>query len=208
MKTRRQQDLVDSGINQRTPVSNTGMFSRRELLRTALLSAAGLTVASSVTAPGAHADSSPAVGGSGTSFIEVKKGVRIYAQDWGAGKTIVFVHGWPYSHAMFDYQTLPLSRAGFRTVAIDLRGFGQSDKPYSGNDYDTWADDIGKVIKVLDLKDVTLAGFSMGGGICAHYVATHNDPRVTKLALLAAAAPAISPGALDPFIQAILALRN
>ena len=69
MKTKRQQNLVDSGINQSNPVSNTGVFSRRELLRTVLLSAAGLTVATSVPVPEAHADSSPAVGSSGTSFI-------------------------------------------------------------------------------------------------------------------------------------------
>ena len=207
MKIRRQQDLGDSAISRSTPVSDTGVFSRRELLRTAFLSAAGLTVASSVAVPGARADSSPVVGSTSTAFVEVRNGVRIYTQDWGVGKTIVFVHGWPYSHAMFDYQTLPLTRAGFRTVAIDLRGFGQSDKPFNGNDFDTWADDIGKVIRALDLRDVTLAGFSMGGGISAHYAATRNDPRVTKLVLMAAAAPAIPPGALDPFIQAVLTDR-
>ncbi len=195
MKTRRQQDL------------SKDVCSRRELLRTAFLSAAGLAVASSVAASAARADSSEASKSTETSFVEVKKEVRIFLQDWGAGKTIVFVHGWPYSHAMFDYQTLPLSRGGLRTVAIDLRGFGQSDKPFNGNDYDTWADDLGKVIEALQLKDVTLAGFSMGGGICAHYVATRNDPRVTKLALLAAAAPAFPPGAVDPFIQGVLADR-
>jgi pimeloyl-ACP methyl ester carboxylesterase len=195
MMTRKQQDLSNR------------VFSRRELLRAAFLSAAGLTVASSVAVSGARADSSEAIKSTETSFVEVKKEVRIFLQDWGPGKTIVFVHGWPYNHAMFDYQTLPLSRGGLRTVAIDLRGFGQSDKPFSGNDYDTWADDLGKVINALQLRDVTLAGFSMGGGICAHYVATRNDPRVKKLALLAAAAPAFPPKALDPFIQGVLADR-
>lgn len=82
-----------------------------------------------------------------------------------------------------------LMRSGYRAIGVDLRGFGQSDKLWQGNDYDTWADDLEKVIKALDLEDVMLAGFSMGGAIAMHYAATKRDPRVTKLALMGAAGP-------------------
>ncbi len=118
--------------------------------------------------------------------ITVAKNVQLYVQDWGAGKTIVLIHGWPLDHRMFDYQMMELAKRDCRVVAIDLRGFGQSDKPWDGNDYDTWAIDIGKVIAELILRDVTLAGFSMGGAIAAHYVARRIDTRISKLALISA----------------------
>ncbi|MGZ4916784.1 MAG: alpha/beta fold hydrolase [Halobacteriota archaeon] len=131
-------------------------------------------------------------------FLEVDSGVRIFAQDWGSGKPIVFVHGWPFSHRMFEYQMLDLAQHGYRVVALDLRGYGQSDKPWEGNDYDSWANDLGSVIAALDLRDVTLAGFSMGGAIAMHYLATHDDTRVTKLALIAAAGPRMVVGPDNP----------
>lgn len=125
-------------------------------------------------------------------FIEVDPGVRLFVQDLGAGTPVVFIHGWPLNHKIFEYQMVSLMRAGHRVIGIDLRGFGQSDKPRQGNDYDTWADDIRKVIGTLDLHNVLLAGFSMGGAIAMHYAAMNNDPRVTKLALMGAAGPLFS----------------
>lgn len=141
--------------------------------------------------------------------IEVESGIEVFVQDWGTGKPIVFIHGFPFSHRIFEYQMIALVQQGYRTIGIDLRGFGQSDKPWNGNDYDTWISDIRKVIEVLDLHDVTLVGFSMGGAITAHYVATQNDARVTQLVLLGAAAPIAAPNPEDKqliegFIQAIL----
>lgn len=131
-------------------------------------------------------------------FIEVEPGVRLFVQDWGAGIPVVFIHGWPLNHKVFEYQMVPLMRAGHRVIGIDLRGFGQSDKPWQGNNYDTWADDIRKVIETLDLHKVLLAGFSMGGAIAMHYAATNNDPRVTKLALMGAAGPLFSKRSDNP----------
>ncbi|HWQ20522.1 MAG TPA: alpha/beta hydrolase [Methanotrichaceae archaeon] len=125
-------------------------------------------------------------------FIEVDPGVKLFVQDWGSGRPILFIHGWPLSHEIFEYQMVPLMRAGNRVIGIDLRGFGQSDKPWQGNDYDTWADDVGKVIEALDLNGVLLAGFSMGGAIAMHYIAAQGDPRVTKLALMGAAGPSFA----------------
>lgn len=151
------------------------------------------------------------------SMIEVERGVSVHVQDWGAGKPIVLVHGWPSSHRIFERQMLDLARRGYRVVGIDQRGFGKSDTPWHGNDYDTWASDIGAVIKALGLRDVTLAGYSMGGAIAAHYVATQRDPRVTKLVLLSAAGPYLTatddnplgmpPEFFDGIIQGVLTDR-
>ncbi|MCL1977872.1 MAG: alpha/beta hydrolase [Candidatus Bathyarchaeota archaeon] len=124
-------------------------------------------------------------------MVNVAKDVNLYVQDWGKGKPIVLIHGWPLSHRMWEYQASGIVNHGYRVVAIDLRGYGYSDKPWEGNDYDTWASDIGKVIKDRNLHDVTLVGFSMGGAIAMHYVATTNDSRISKLALLAAAGPCL-----------------
>ncbi|MBW4646850.1 MAG: alpha/beta hydrolase [Goleter apudmare HA4340-LM2] len=141
--------------------------------------------------------------------IEVESGIAVFVQDWGSGKPIMFIHGFPFSHRIFEYQMVALAQQGYRAIGIDLRGFGQSDKPWNGNDYDTWVSDIRQVIEALDLRDVTLVGFSMGGAITAHYAATQNDARVTQLVLLGAAAPIAAPqpedkNQIEGFIQAIL----
>lgn len=135
--------------------------------------------------------------------ILVARNVDLYVQDWSAGKTIVFIHGWPFDHRMFEYQMMALAKRDCRVVAVDLRGFGQSAKPWDGNDYDTWAIDIGKVIAELILRDVTLAGFSMGGAIAANYVARRIDTRISKLALISA--PVLNPAPKPEDKQALAA---
>lgn len=145
-------------------------------------------------------------------IISVAKNVNLYVEDWGAGKTIVFIHGWPFDHRIFDYQMMALARKDCRVVALDLRGFGNSDKPWEGNDYDAWAADVGKVVAGLILRDVTLAGFSMGGAVAAHYVARRIDTRISKLALIAAPVLSASPRpedkqALEGHVKSILADR-
>src|SRR5471032_1571362 len=96
------------------------------------------------------------------STIRMNDGTQIYYKDWGTGKPVLFSHGWPLDADMWEYQMEYLSSRGFRTIAFDRRGFGRSDQPWTGNDYDTFADDIAQLIEHLDLKDVTLVGFSMG----------------------------------------------
>jgi len=128
-------------------------------------------------------------------FIDVD-GVQIFVQEWGDSnaKPVVFIHGWPFSHRIFEYQMRELAEEGFLSVGIDLRGFGASDKPWQGNDYDTWAADVRAVLHNLSLQDVTLVGFSMGGAIAAYFVAHHDsDRRVSRLALLGAPLPSSAP---------------
>ncbi|PSR18250.1 alpha/beta hydrolase [filamentous cyanobacterium CCP3] len=144
------------------------------------------------------------------AFITVAAEVNLFINDWGSGKPIVFVHGFPFSHRIFEPSMLALASQGYRAIGLDLRGFGQSTKTWDGCDYDTWASDIYAVIKALDLQDATLVGFSMGGAIAAHYAATLNDPRVTRLVLLGAAAPIAAPtpedkATISGFIRGILA---
>lgn len=114
---------------------------------------------------------------------------ELYFEDWGSGHPIVFIHGWPLDHQMWEYQTRVLPSMGFRCIAYDRRGFGKSDKPFSGYSYDTFADDLKAVLDHLDLHDVTLVGFSMGGGEVVRYFSRHGGHRISKAVLLASIAP-------------------
>jgi non-heme chloroperoxidase len=126
-------------------------------------------------------------------YVTVEPKVRIYVEDInpGSDKTILFLHGWPGSHKLFEYQFDQLPKLGFRCIGIDTRGFGNSDKPFNGYDYDTLADDVRCVIDTLNLHDITLAGHSTGGAIAIRYMARHKGFGVSKLALFAAAAPSL-----------------
>lgn len=124
--------------------------------------------------------------------IEAREGVDLFVQDWGSGTPIVFVHGWPLTHRMFEYQFIQLPREGIRCIGMDLRGYGQSSKPWSEYDFDMFADDLRTVLDELDVEDVTLAGFSTGGGIVTRYMSRHNEEHVGKLALLGAASPVLT----------------
>jgi len=126
-------------------------------------------------------------------YVKVEPNVKIYVEDLNdeGKKTILFLHGWPGSHKLFEYQFDQLSKMGYRCIGIDTRGFGNSDKPYSGYDYDTLADDVRRVIDTLGLHDITLAGHSTGGAIAIRYMARHKGYGVSKLALFAAAAPSL-----------------
>lgn len=126
-------------------------------------------------------------------YIEVEPKVKIYVEDINpeGTKTILFIHGWPGNHKLFEYQFNLLPKLGYRCIGIDCRGFGQSDKPWTGYDYNRLSDDIRIVIDTLKLKDIILGGHSTGGAICVRYMARHNGYGVSKLALFAAAAPSL-----------------
>ncbi|MBC8054076.1 MAG: alpha/beta hydrolase [Sphingobacteriaceae bacterium] len=115
--------------------------------------------------------------------------VNLYYEDWGTGSPVVFIHGWPLDHQMWEHQTRSLPEMGLRCIAYDRRGFGKSDKPWDGYDYDTFADDLKAVLDQLDLQDVTLVGFSMGGGEVVRYFSRHGGKRVSKVVLLASITP-------------------
>ncbi len=118
------------------------------------------------------------------------KDTKVHVEDTGgSGRPVVLIHGWPLSSASWKEQIPVLSAAGYRVVAYDRRGFGQSDKPLTGYTYDTLTQDLAGVLDELDLRDVTLVGFSMGGGEVARYLAHEDATRVRSAVLAAAITP-------------------
>lgn len=125
------------------------------------------------------------------SLITTQNGVEIYYKDWGPkdGEVVVFSHGWPLNSDSWESQMQFLAENGYRTVAHDRRGHGRSSQPWQGNDMDHYADDLAAVVDTLDLKDVTLVGFSTGGGEVARYIGRHGTDKVKKAALVSAVPP-------------------
>ena len=121
--------------------------------------------------------------------IATKDGTSIFYKDWGSGPTVVFSHGWPLNADAWDAQMLFLGQQGYRVVAHDRRGHGRSEQTWSGNDYDTFADDLAALLDKLDLKDVTLVGHSMGGGEVTRYIGRHGNKRVKRAVLIGAIPP-------------------
>ncbi|WP_446897164.1 alpha/beta fold hydrolase [Clostridium sp. LBM24168] len=126
-------------------------------------------------------------------YVEVEPWVKVYVEDLNphGRKTIVFLHGWPGNHNLFEYQFNILPKEGYRCIGIDQRGFGKSDKPFTGYDYNTLANDVRQVVETLQLKDFMLAGHSTGGAIAARYMSRYKGYGVSKLMFFAAAAPSL-----------------
>jgi pimeloyl-ACP methyl ester carboxylesterase len=114
--------------------------------------------------------------------------IELDYEDHGSGRPVVLIHGWPLSGRSWEAQVPALVEAGHRVVAYDRRGFGASSQPWDGYDYDTFTADLHALLEHLDLREVTLVGFSMGGGEVARYVGTHGTERVAQ-AVFAAAVP-------------------
>lgn len=114
--------------------------------------------------------------------------IEIHYEDHGAGRPVVLIHGWPLSGRAWENQVPALVDAGHRVITYDRRGFGRSSQPWGGYDYDTFATDLKMLLEHLDLRDVTLVGFSMGGGEVARYIGAHGTDRIAR-AVLAAAVP-------------------
>jgi non-heme chloroperoxidase len=136
------------------------------------------------------------------NLIEASDGVRLNFVDHGKGKPLVLIHGWPLDLWSLEYQLTELPAQGLRCVAYDRRGFGKSSKPWDGYDYDTLADDLAAVLEQLDLRDVTLAGFSMGGGEVVRYFSRRGGQRVSKVVLVSSITPYLldtpeNPGGVD-----------
>lgn len=134
------------------------------------------------------------------SYVTTPDGVQLYYKDWGPkdGQVVTFSHGWPLSSDSWEAQMLFLASKGYRVVAHDRRGHGRSSQPWDGNDMDHYADDLAAVIDALDLKDVTLVGFSTGGGEVARYIGRHGTSKVKKAVLVSAVPPLMLKTADNP----------
>jgi non-heme chloroperoxidase len=115
--------------------------------------------------------------------------IDLYYEDHGEGRPVVLIHGWPLSGRSWEKQLPALLGAGYRVITYDRRGFGESSKPTSGYDYDTLSADLHALVTHLDLRDVALVGFSMGGGEVARYVGTYGTERVSRAVFMAAIPP-------------------
>ncbi|MCM3687100.1 alpha/beta fold hydrolase [Kocuria rosea] len=123
------------------------------------------------------------------AYVTTADGTQIFYKDWGEGKPVVLSHGWPLNADSWEAQMLFLASNGCRVIAHDRRGHGRSSQAWTGNDMDTYADDLAAVIEALDLRDITLVGFSTGGGEVTRYLTRHGADRVAKLALVSAVTP-------------------
>lgn len=124
--------------------------------------------------------------------------VDLHYEDYGAGKPVVLIHGWPLSGRAWEAQVPALVAAGYRVIAYDRRGFGQSSQPWSGYDYDTLAADLNALLTHLDLKEAALVGFSMGGGEVARYIGSYGAGRVAKAVFAGAVPPYLYKSADNP----------
>ncbi|HUA36583.1 MAG TPA: alpha/beta hydrolase [Candidatus Binataceae bacterium] len=121
--------------------------------------------------------------------IKTRDNTEIFYKDWGTGPVVTFSHGWPLCADAWDPQMLFLVKHGFRCIAHDRRGHGRSTQSATGNDMDTYADDLAALIEALNLKDITMVGHSTGGGEVARYIGRHGSKRVAKAVLLSAVPP-------------------
>ena len=130
--------------------------------------------------------------------IENGTPIELHYEDYGAGKPVVLIHGWPLSGRSWESQVPALVGGGYRVITYDRRGFGSSSQPWGGYDYDTFAADLDRLLQHLDLREATLVGFSMGGGEVARYLGTYGSERVAKAVLAAAVPPYLYKAADNP----------
>jgi non-heme chloroperoxidase len=130
--------------------------------------------------------------------IKTSDGTELYYKDWGTGQPVVFSHGWPLSADAWEDQMLFLGERGYRVIAHDRRGHGRSSQLWNGNDMDTYADDLARLVEALDLKSAVHVGHSTGGGEVARYIGRHGTKRVAKAVLISAIPPLMLRTAANP----------
>ena len=131
-------------------------------------------------------------------YIETTDGTQLYVKDWGRGRPVVMMHGWPLSSDTFDDLGIALADAGLRAIAYDRRGFGRSSQPWDGYDYNTLSDDLAAVLKATNAQQATLLGFSMGGGEVARYMSRHRGANVAQAVLVGSVVPMMAKTADNP----------
>ena len=136
------------------------------------------------------------------SYVDVGKensaSIHLYYEDHGAGHPVILIHGYPLSSASWEKQVPALLAAGHRVIAYDRRGFGKSSQPTSGYNYDTFAEDLRKLLTHLKVKDFTLVGFSMGGGEVARYIGRYGSKGVSKAVIISGVPPYLLKTADNP----------
>ena len=153
------------------------MTTRRTFVAGSLAAAAALAMPTSARAEARSAR------------IKTRDSTELHVKEWGtSGRTVIFTHAWPLSADIWDYQATALAEAGYRVLAYDRRGFGRSSQPAAGYDFDTLSDDLAAVIAETGARDLTLVGYSMGGGEVVRYFSRHGGKQVAKAALVGAAA--------------------
>ena len=128
-------------------------------------------------------------------FITNEQGaqpVDIFYQDYGQGDPVILIHGWPLSHQAWEGQIPALVENGHRCIAYDRRGFGISNEPWDGYDYSSLASDLHALIEELELENVTLVGFSMGGGEVVRYLTDYGSEKIKRVALVASIVPLVA----------------
>lgn len=184
-------------MNISPSLASSSLQTRRELLVAGASAAAGIGLTGAPASASTTTTHGPAATGR-SSRITMPDGTSIYYKDWGGGKPVVFSHGYPLSSDAWENQMLFLAQSGYRVIAHDRRGFGRSDQPAQGYDYDTFADDLAYLVNALNLRDATFVGHSMGGGEVARYVSRHGEKRVARVAFVGAVTPFLLKTASNP----------
>jgi non-heme chloroperoxidase len=184
---------LDSKEEQEMSKSKTPISRRESLIGgAAMVAVAGLSRPAAVgqsKSAGAPAPQKQVRGETYMNRITTKDGTSIFFKDWGTGPAVVFSHGWPLNADAWDAQMLFLGQQGYRVVAHDRRGHGRSEQTWTGNEYDTFADDLAELLEKLDLKEVMLVGHSMGGGEVTRYIGRHSNRRVKKVVIIGGIPP-------------------
>lgn len=170
------------------------MVARREFIGLAATTAAAATLSASASAGAQAAYASRKTIGR----IRMRDSTELFVRDWGAGRAVILTHAWPLSSDCWDHHAVALADAGYRVITYDRRGFGRSSQPPAGYNYNTFADDLATIIKETGVKDVTLIGFSMGGGEIVRYFSRHGSKGVIKAGLVATVVPGLAKSASNP----------